>query len=104
LFGLRAICRANGNLALLLSVTELIRPLKVIPHPAPTSFPGVSCYVFRDGNEMIIAEIQSRPDGGSRAALFEVLLLTQPWEGGEMVNRAVFDADVLGSPEGFERI
>lgn len=49
-----------------MSVTGLVRALKVLPRYAFESFPGVSYYVFRDGNAMILAEIQSRPIGERR--------------------------------------
>ena len=44
-----------------MSVTELIRSLKVTPRLSGASFEGVSADVYSGGNRMIIAEIQSRP-------------------------------------------
>jgi len=44
-----------------LSVTELVRGLKVLPYPSIESFPGVRQYLYAWGNAVIINEIKSRP-------------------------------------------
>jgi hypothetical protein len=44
-----------------MTVTELARSLKVTPRMHFPNVAGVAYYVFRDGNRMIISEIQSRP-------------------------------------------
>jgi hypothetical protein len=44
-----------------MSVTQLVRSLKVTSRFAPDDFAGVAGCVYQSGNAMIIAEIQARP-------------------------------------------
>ena len=45
-----------------MSVTQLVRSLKVTSRFAPDDFGGVAGCVYQSGNAMLIAEIQSRPE------------------------------------------
>jgi hypothetical protein len=64
--------RREGNLAheLLLSLEPKIRTmsarqlldsLKTFPYPEYDTFPGVAYYVYRDGNQIILRELDTRP-------------------------------------------
>jgi len=44
-----------------MTVTELVRALKLIPSPGVEQFDGVSGYVYEIGNHEIVKEIEARP-------------------------------------------
>jgi hypothetical protein len=44
-----------------MSARQLLDSLKTFPYPEYDSFPGVAGYVYRDGNQMILHELNSKP-------------------------------------------